>query len=69
MVSSTRIKLMIEYDLASDPVDNQIIHCQNALQFLACIISIAGSAIGVDSETQDIIDIITNVIFLHVKPD
>ena len=66
-VSSTRIKLMVEYDLTSDPVDNQIIHCQNAIQFLACAIRIAGSAIGIDAETQDIIDLITNIVFLSVS--
>ena len=67
MVSSTRVKMMLEYNLRSDPLDNQIIHCQNAIQFIACIVAVAGNAIGLPAEAQDIMDLFSTLVFLSVS--
>jgi len=62
-VSATRFYVLDKYNIVPDPMDNKIIHFNNCLQCLSCIISIAALFIDGLDEAADIIQYIANLVF------
>jgi hypothetical protein len=65
VVSASRLVVMDEYDLASDPCDNRIIRIYNCLVLISCLCDLAAIISGNDTLKQiaNIIDIIVHIMF------
>ena len=62
-VSASRMTVMDQYDLRSDPCDNRLLRFSNCLQWLSCICWVLAFIDGTFEECARIIDLIADIVY------
>ena len=66
-VSASRMTIMDQYDLRSDPCDNRLIRFNNCMQMLSCVCWVLAFIDNQFMECARIIDLIADIIFHTVS--
>ena len=66
-LSASRMTLMDQYDLVSDPCDNRMIRFSNCCMYLSCICNVLAIFIDGFDQAARIIDLIADVVYAIVS--